>query len=82
MVCGLHTASSNKRKENKIKKKLTTQHVGCTPRHQTKGRKKKKKKELTTWHVGCTLHRHHPSGHLFPFYPFFSHSSESLLLSS
>ena len=23
---------------------------------------------------GCTLHCHHPSGHLFPFYPFFSHS--------
>ena len=44
-VCGLHTASSNKRKENRIKKELTTQHVGCTPHH------------------------HHPSGHLFPFYP-------------
>ena len=61
MVCGLHTTSSNKRKENKIKKKLMTQHVGCT------------------------LHCHHPSGHLFPFYPFSSHSFnplESLLLSS
>ena len=35
--------------------------------------------------VGCTPHRRHPSGHLFPFYPFSSHSSnppESLSLSS
>ena len=23
--------------------------------------------------MGCTLHHYYPSGHLFPFYPFFSH---------
>ena len=40
MVCGLHTTSSNKRMEIKIKKKLTTWHVGCSPHCQTKGRKK------------------------------------------
>ena len=39
MVCGLHTTSSNKRKKNKIKKKLTTQYVGCTLYRLTKGRK-------------------------------------------
>ena len=38
-----------------------------------------------TQRVGCTPCRRHPSGHLFPFYPFSSHSfnpPESLSLSS
>ena len=68
-VCGLHTASSNKREterngrrgmwvarhivEEEGKKERMTRYMGCMPRCQTRG----KKKERTTRHVGCTLRR-------------------------